>query len=95
MNAKLIIIGKNDRCAIGRCNNARYNKENYVIKPHIVAFDECLELRFWKCTDPKLYAKWTFDCNRKYFKVNKHSVVCSYHLSGEDPQMLALFQHRI
>ena len=72
-------MGKNDRCAIGRCNNSRYNKENYVIKLHIAAFDGSLELRFLKCTDPKLYAKWTFNCNRKTFKVNKHIVVCSNH----------------
>ena len=78
-------MGKNDRCAIGRCNNARYNKENYVIKPHIAAFDGSLELRFWKCTDPKLYAKWTFNCNRKYFKVNKHTVVCSNHFKYGRP----------
>ena len=76
---------KNDRCAIGRCNNSRYNKENYVIKPHIAAFDGSLELRFWKCTDPKLYAKWTFNCNRKTFKVNKHIVVCSNHFKYGRP----------
>ena len=91
--ANLTIMGKNDRCAIGRCNNARYDKENYVIKPHIAAFDGSLELRFWKCTDPKLYAKWTFNCSRKYCKVSKHTVICSNHLSTEDPQMLGLFQH--
>lgn len=78
-------MGKYDRCAIGKCNNCRAYKENYVIKPHIGAFDGRLELRFWKCTDPKLYAKWTFNCNRKNFKVNKHTVVCSNHFKYGRP----------
>ena len=62
-----IVMGINDRCAVGACNNARKYKEKYVIKPHISAFDKGLELRFWKCPDPKLYSKWTFACNRKHF----------------------------
>ncbi len=82
-------MGKYDRCAIGKCNNARVYKENYVIKPHIGAFDGSLQLRFWKCTDPKLYAKWTFNCNRWGFKVNKHTVVCSNHFKYGRPTKLS------
>ena len=82
-------MGKYDRCAIGKCNNARVYKENYVIKPHIGAFDGSLQLRFWKCTDPKLYAKWTFNCNRWRFKVNKHTVVCSNHFKYGRPTKLS------
>ena len=58
----------NDRCAVGNCNNARKYPEKSVSKPHISALDTSLQLRFWKCTDPKLYHKWTFACNRKNFK---------------------------
>ncbi len=82
-------MGKYDRCAIGKCNNARVYKENYVIKPHIGAFDGSLQLRFWKCTDPKLYANWTFNCNRWGFKVNKHTVVCSNHFKYGRPTKLS------
>ena len=49
-------MGVNDRCAVGQCNNARKYPEKFVIKPHILAFDTSLQLRFWKCTDPKLYS---------------------------------------
>ena len=56
-----------------------------MIKPHIFAFDTSLQLRFWKCTDPKLYPKWTFACNRKNFKFGKYNVVCSTHLEYGRP----------
>jgi hypothetical protein len=46
-------MGKYDRCAIGKCNNARAYKENYVIKPHIGAFDGSLCLnQFHGCPSP-------------------------------------------
>ena len=35
----------NDRCAVGKCNNARKFPEKFVIKPHIFAFDTSLQLR--------------------------------------------------
>ena len=44
-------MGGNDRCAVGKCNNARKYPEKFVIKPHIFAVDTSLQLRFWKCTD--------------------------------------------
>ena len=72
-------MGVNDRCAVGQCNNARKYPEKFVIKPHIFVFDASLQLRFWKCTDPKVYPKWTFACNRKNFKFGKYNVVCSNH----------------
>ena len=78
-------MGINDRCAVGACNNARKYKEKYVIKPHISAFNGSLELQFWKCTDPKLYPKWTFSCNRKDFKFGKSHVVCSNHFEHGRP----------
>ena len=56
-----------------------------MIKPHIFAFDTSLQLRFWKCTDPKLYPKWTFACNRKNFKFGKYNVVCSNHFEYGRP----------
>ena len=78
-------MGVNDRCAVGQCNNARKYPEKFVIKPHILAFDTSLQLRFWKCTDPKLYPKWTFACNRKNFKFGKYNVVCSNHFEYGRP----------
>ena len=75
----------NDRCAVGKCNNARKYPEKFVIKPHIFAFDTSLQLRFWKCTDPKLYPKRTFACNRKNFKFGKYNVVCSNHFEYGRP----------
>ena len=39
-------MGVNDRCAVGQCNNARKYPEKFVIKPHILAFDTSLHLRF-------------------------------------------------
>ena len=78
-------MGINDRCAAGACNNAQKYKEEYVIKPHISAFNGSLELQFWKCTDPKLYPKWTFSCNRKDFKFGKNHVVCSNHFEYGRP----------
>ena len=78
-------MGINDRCAVGACNNAWKYKEKYVIKPHISAFNGSLELQFWKCTDPKLYPKWTFSCNRKDFKFGKSHVVCSNHFEYGRP----------
>ena len=44
-----------------------------------------LQLRFWKCTDPKLYPKWTFACNRKNFKFGKYNVVCPNHFEYGRP----------
>ena len=44
-------MGVNDRCAVGKCNNAPKYPEKFVIKPHILAFDTSLQLRFWKCTE--------------------------------------------
>ena len=61
------------------------NIEKYVIKPHISAFNGSLELQFWKCTDPKLYPKWTFSCNRKDFNFGKSHVVCSNHFEYGRP----------
>ena len=78
-------MGVNDRCAVGQCNNARKYPEKFVIKPHILAFDTSLQLRFWKCTDPKLYPKWTFACNRNNFKFGKYNVVCSNHFEYGRP----------
>ena len=78
-------MGVNDRCAVGKCNNAPKYPEKFVIKPHIFAFDTSLQLRFWKCTDPKLYPKWTFACNRKNFKFGKYNVVCSNHFEYGRP----------
>ena len=78
-------MGVNDRCAVGQCNNARKYPEKFVIKPHILAFDTSLQLRFWKCTDPKLYPKWTFACNRKNIKFGKYNVVCSNHFEYGRP----------
>ena len=78
-------MGVNDRCAVGQCNNARKYPEKFVIKPHILAFDTSLQLRFWKCTDPKLYPKWTVACNRKNFKFGKYIVVCSNHFEYGRP----------
>ena len=60
-------MGINDRCAVGACNNARKYKEKYVIKPHISAFDKGLELRFWKCPDPKLYLEMDLRLQQKAF----------------------------
>ena len=56
-----------------------------MIKPHTFAFDTSLQLRFWKCTDPKLYPKWTFACNRKNFKFGKYNVACSNHFEYGRP----------
>ena len=78
-------MGVNDRCAVGECNNARKYPEKFVIKLHTSAFDTSLQLRFWKCTDPKLYPKWTFACNRKNFKFGKYNVVCSNHFEYGRP----------
>ena len=82
-------MGVNDRCTVGACsNNARKYKEKHVIKPHISAFDgvlEYTELRFWKCNDPKLFPKWTFACNRKHFRCNKYTVICSNHFKYGRP----------
>ena len=65
--------------------NDRKYPEKFVIKPHISAFDTSLQLRFWKCTDSKLYPKWTFACNRKNFKIGKYNVVCSNHFEYGRP----------
>ena len=65
--------------------NARKYPEKFVIKPHTFAFDTSLQLRFWKCTDPKLYPKWTVACTRKNFKFGKYNVVCSNHFEYGRP----------
>ena len=39
-----------------------------ILKGSWLSLDTSLQLRFWECTDPKLYPKWTFACNRKNFK---------------------------
>lgn len=78
-------MGKNDRCAIGACNNARMYEDKQVVKPHISAFDTSMKLRFWKCTNPNLYNKWTSACNRKDFKFGKHHVICSNHFEYGRP----------
>ena len=78
-------MGFNDRCAVGECNNAPKYPEKFAIKPHIFAFDTSLQLRFWKCTDPKLYPKCTFACNRKNFKFEKYNVGCSNHFEYGRP----------
>ena len=78
-------MGINDRCAVGACNNARKYPEKYVIKPHIAAFNTSLSLHFWKCSDPKLYPKWTFACNRKNFKFGKNNFICSNHFQYGRP----------
>ena len=49
------IFGKNDRCGIGACNNSRKYRDKQVILPHITAFDGNKELRFWKCSDVRLF----------------------------------------
>ena len=72
-------MGVNDRCAVGKKNKAQKYPQKFLIKPHISACDTSLQLRVWKCTDPKLYPKWTFACNRKNFKFGKYNVVCSNH----------------
>ena len=78
-------MGINDRCAVGACKNARKYPERYVIKPHIAAFNTSLSLHFWKCSDPKLYPKWTFACNRKNFKFGKNNYICSNHFQYGRP----------
>ena len=76
----------NDHRTVGACNNDRKYKEKYVIKPHISAFDGSTDfLRFWKCNDKKFFPKWTFACNRKYFRGNKNSVICSNHFKYGRP----------
>ena len=82
-------MGVNDRCAVGKCNNARKYPEKFVIKPRIFAFDTSLQLRFWKCTDPNLYPRWTFACNRKNFKFGKYNVVCSNHFEYGRPAAIS------
>ena len=74
-------MGINDRCAVGACSNARKYPEKYIIKPHIAGFDCNPSLRFWKCTDPNLYKKWTEACKRKQgtFKLGKNNFICSNH----------------
>jgi len=76
-----------DRCAVGACKNARKYPEKYVIKfkPHIAAFNTSLSLHFWKCSDPKLYPKWSFACNRKNFKFGKNNFICSNHFQYGRP----------
>ena len=78
-------MGINDRCAVYACNNARKYKDKYIVKPHISAFDGSSELRFWSCTNQKLYAKWTNACNRKNFSFKKHHVICSNHFQYGRP----------
>lgn len=78
-------MGINDRCAVGACSNARKYKDKYVIKPHISAFNGSNELKFWTCPDPQFYAKWTFACNRRHFKFNKNSYICSNHFEYGRP----------
>ena len=82
-------MGINDHCAVGKCKNARKYHEKFVIKPHIFAFDTSLQLRFWKCTDPK-FPKWTFACNRKNFKFGKYNVVCLNHFEYGRPTAASL-----
>ena len=86
-------MGVNDRCAVGQCNNARKYPEKFVIKPHILAFDTSLQLRFWKCTDPKLYPKWTFACNRK--NLGNITLFARIILSMADLLMSVLYQRCI
>ena len=78
-------MGINDRCAIGKCNNARKYPDKFIIKPHISAFDTSLQLRFWTCKDPKLYPKWSSACYRKDFKFGKYNVICSNHFQYGRP----------
>ena len=78
-------MGINDRCAVGTCKNARKYKDKYVIKPHISAYNNSLQLKFWRCSDPKLYPKWTAACNRKNFKFGKNNFICSNHFQYGKP----------
>ena len=82
-------MGINDRCAVGTCKNARKYKEKYVIKPHISAYNNSLELKFWRCSDPKLYPKWTTACNRKNFKFGKNNFICSNHFKYGKPTLVS------
>ena len=82
-------MGKYDRCAIGKCNNARLYPDRHVIKPHISSFDGSLMLRFWKCKNPKLYPKWTTACNRNHFSFYKNDVICSNHFQYGRPTDLS------
>ena len=82
-------MGINDRCAVGTCKNAQKYKEKYVIKPHISAYNNSLELKFWRCSDPKLYPKWTTACNRKNFKFGKNNFICSNHFKYGKPTLVS------
>ena len=65
--------------------------EIYVIKPHISAYNNSLELKFWRCSDadPKLYPKWTRACNRKNFKFGKNNFICSNHFKYRKPTLVS------
>ena len=43
------------------------------------------QIRFWSCKDPKKFTDWTRRLNRKNFKVNKHTKVCSNHFELGSP----------
>ena len=70
-------MGKGDRCAVFGCNNDRRYKSNFIIEPHINAFDGSNELRFWKCRGKKHYNFWTKLLNRVDYRVDGNAKVCS------------------
>ena len=39
-------MGKNDRCAVCGCGNDRRHSHRYVTKPHILKWDQSLQMRF-------------------------------------------------
>ena len=40
-------MGKNDKCAVCGCDNDRRYSDRYVTKPHILKWDQSLQMRFF------------------------------------------------
>ena len=78
-------MGKNDYCAIGKCNNSRRYKDKQVIKPHISNYNGSMEIKFWKCREEVNRIRWTNACGRKHFKFGENNVICSNHFEMGRP----------
>ena len=81
-------LGKNDRCAVWGCDNDRRYSDRYVIKPHILKWDQSLQMHFFSPKNENEVKTWAKLVNRvcvdssgkeKIFQMSKYTRICSNH----------------
>ena len=91
-------MGKNDRCAVWRCDNDRRYSDRYIVKPYISKWGQSLQMRFFSPKNENELKTWTKLVNRifgdsfgkkKTFQVSKYTKICSNHFEYGRPEEAA------